>query len=90
MHREKALREKEKAEGEYTHPTLKLNQMQAKLDDTQKVLDAAKDRRKLAVKMAFDTAEKDHRDWMVKVKKDMAKKLLSRSPLLIVIDRLKT
>jgi hypothetical protein len=57
------------------------------LDDEQKALDAAKARRKRAVQGAFDKAEKDH--WMLKVKKDVTKKLLSRSPEKTAMERLK-
>ena len=55
---EKALREKEKAEHESIHATLKMHQMQVKLDGAQKALEAmAKDRRERAVQGAFDASE---------------------------------
>jgi hypothetical protein len=38
------------------------------------------------VQGAFDTAEKDH--WMLILKKDVAKKLLSRSPEKTAMERL--
>ena len=75
---QKALGEKEKAESECIHAKLKLNQMQAHLDNAQEALNArAQDRRAREVQGAFDQADQEYR--VRTAKAEITARLLSRS-----------
>ena len=87
---QKALGEKEKAESEFIHAKLKLDQMQARLDSAEEALHAGaqdRDRRAREVEGAFDQADKDYRERMAKG--EITARLLSLSPGKDKMDRLK-
>jgi hypothetical protein len=86
---QKALGEKERAESECIHAKLKLDQMQARMDNAQEALHVgAQDRQAREVQGAFDQADQEYRVRMAKAA--ITTRLLSRSPGKNGMDKLKT